>query len=151
MVLRLTILILLIAFQSCNSQSTRYKVIVDNVEGLETGSHVIYEGKTIGFVTDMDLFNDSVIVYFTLNKENRIRRGSKFIVQHPVLGVSGLYVESSNFRDAMTISDTARGYRDTTRFSFGADTAGARKRKEAIRKIMEGVGEFIEATKDSSK
>ena len=151
MTLRWTIFIILFSFHSCNSKSTRYKVIVDNVEGLETGSNVIYKDRTIGFVTDMDLFNDSVIVYFTLNKGNQIPKGSTFIVQHPTLGISGLYVESSKLRETMTLSDTARGYRDTARFLFGADTAGARKRKEAFLKIADGIKEFVEATRDSSK
>ncbi len=123
------------------------------MEGLKEGSNVLCAGLTIGKVTYLDLFKDSVVVDIEINKEFNIPIGSKFIVEKNTFSTTNLLIEISSEISFIKNYDTVRGYKDTSRFVLPvADTAKQRKMKESIQKIADGFKELIgSSAKDSAK
>ena len=80
---------------NCKHSGNKYTVVVDNVEGLKEGSNVLCAGLTIGKVTHLDLFKDSVVVDIEINKEFNIPIGSKFIVEKNTFSTINLLIERS--------------------------------------------------------
>jgi hypothetical protein len=138
------------ALWSCRSDKS-YTVIVNDVNGLELGSQVVYEGLPIGRISDMDLYNDSVAVDFILERDIKIPLNSKFHVESRLLGSATLVLEKSNIKSFATAADTFRGsrYMDTAKYS-GSDSVRKVKREKALQKIVQGFTELLEASKKDS-
>lgn len=138
---------------NCKHSGNKYTVVVDNVEGLKEGSNVVCAGLTIGKVTHLNLFKDSVVVDIEINKDFNIPVGSKFIVEKNTFSATNLLIERSGELSFIENYDTVRGYKDTSRFVLPvADTARQRKMKESIQKIADGFKELLDTSpSDSTK
>lgn len=63
-------------------QRQQYTVVLNNVEGLEKGNPVTYNGLAVGTVTRMDFYRDSIAVDMELEKDFQLRAGARCGSKH---------------------------------------------------------------------
>ena len=128
----------------CSRQS-RYTIVMEDVNGLQTNAEVVFNGVTVGNVSKIELMKDlRVSVTVKVDKNFTIPRGSYFLIQTPLIGSSKLIVKKSPDSYLATKQDTLFGYIDTTSTrNLITDSTS----KKALDKIAEGFHELINAIK----
>jgi ABC-type transporter Mla subunit MlaD len=138
------LLIFSFLLSSCSHQN-RYTILLENANGLQKGSEVVFNGVTVGNVLKLKLLEDiRVVLTISLDKDFKIPIGSKFQIQTPLIGSTRLILEKSNESRIATKQDTLYGYVDTTNIRSLINDSTKRK---AINKIVEGFQELIEGDK----
>jgi ABC-type transporter Mla subunit MlaD len=146
--------ILTLALFAC-SQDDKSKVTVlfDRVDKVEKGGDVFLKGISVGEVTHLELFGDSVLVDIKFADTIKIPVDSKFIIYSSILGSSNISIERSEKTVFLTNKDTARGYY-YKKGLFDPMVSDSIKREiiqQSLDKIGQGIKELAEASKDTSK
>jgi ABC-type transporter Mla subunit MlaD len=144
----LKIILFTLALFSCRRDNNKLVVLFDNVEGLEDGADVYYKGIKVGQVTQVDLFQDKVVVDINLKDSIRIPVDSRFIINLSVIGPAHITIEPSTQAAYLSSNDTVNGEYSRKQLldDLVSDTARRRKVQESFEKIGEGIKELIEAS-----
>lgn len=150
---KLSVLIVVILFfTAClGNKKNKLNVLFNKVDSLEKGAPVKLHGITIGKVTDLELFKDSVLVEIKLDKGRKIPVGSKFKIINSLIGGPSIIVEPSDQKVFLTLTDTAKGNYETKGLldAFFTDSLNKQKARDAIEKITKGLKELSEIRKDT--
>lgn len=134
---------------SC-SQQKQYTVLIDNANGLQERTEVVFNGSTIGRISKMKILPDlRILLTISIKNDFNIPWGSVFLVKTPLVGNTKLYLQKSRAFEFATKEDTLYAYLDTVNNRSLLDDTVKRK---ALNKIVEGFKELIEnSEKDTSK
>ena len=95
--------------------SNKYMVVFDDVAGLTTSSPITVNGLQVGLVSSMEIDptnTKQVIVYVDMNKDTKIPKNSKMIMDVGLLGGSTIKLEPGSGLDGyITVKDTIHGER----------------------------------------
>ena len=148
----INITISLVILLSCGRQKNQVNVLFDNVEGLEEGSDVYYNGLVVGNVSKLSLDDEGVLANIYLQDSLRIPVGSNFIINPSILGSAHITIEPSVAKEYLTIEDTALGrlQKEHIYDDWTLDTTKQKKIRESFQKIGDGIKGLIEASKTDS-
>ena len=133
---------------ACNSHTTDFSILFDNVEGLKEGDKVVVKGKEIGEITKMKLYKNKVLVDVAIEEDNNIPLSSKFISEtKDLLGGRVISVELGATGELLQDKDTVNGIVD--RYSFDPKTVNSlqirRKLTEPVKKILAGASDLVDS------
>lgn len=135
---------------SCSSKKQTINLLVDRVDNLSVGASVTMKGVRIGYVDHLSLQNDSVLVEMKINRNISIPVTSVVLVQASLMGISSVVIQPAENLAAVQ-KDTLRGsYQERSIMNeFISDTITAKKAKESVQKIVEGIRELSALANDS--
>jgi hypothetical protein len=139
-------------FACSRDNKSKVTVLFDRVDKVEQGGDVFLKGISVGEVTHLELFGDSVLVDIKLADTIRIPVDSKFIIYPSLLGTSNISIECSDKTVFLTNKDTARGYyfKKGLFDAMVSDSTKREKIQQSLDKIAQGIKELAEASKDTS-
>lgn len=141
-----------IALAGCHPDANTCSVLFNRVDGLEKGSAVLNRGISVGKVTYLDFYKDQVLVKFELREGMHIPRGSIFAIRNALLSPTYINVDYSDSTIFLTSKDTVPGlYENKSLIDILSGTVHKRPIDQSLKKIATGIGELIEAAKDSTK
>ncbi len=143
---QLLLLSMLTLFLLSCSHKNKLKIVFDRVDNIDVGSRVHLKGVSIGEVTNLELFGDSVLVNITINKSIQITVDSKFIINHSLVSLSYISIEPSDQKKYLTSKDIASGvYLKKGLFEdIISDSTTRADIKQSLDKIGTGIKELIE-------
>jgi ABC-type transporter Mla subunit MlaD len=144
--------VLTISLFACSQDDkSKITVLFDRVDKVEKGGDVFLKGISVGEVTRLELFGDSILVDIKLAEKIKIPVDSKFIIYPTILGSSYISIERSDKTVFLTNKDTARGYYLQKALLDGiiSDSTKREKIQESLDKIGRGIKELVEASRDT--
>jgi ABC-type transporter Mla subunit MlaD len=138
-------------FACSPNDKRKVTVLFNRVDNVKTGDNVYLKGLSIGEVTHLELFGDSVLVDIKLADTIKIPFNSKFIIQPSLIGSSNITIEPSDKTVFLTNKDTARGsyLQKGLLDNMVSDSTKREKIQQSLDKIGQGIKELVEASKDT--
>ena len=138
-------------FACSQDDKSKVTVLFDRVDKVEKGGDVFLKGISVGEVTHLELFGDSVLVDIKLADTIKIPVDSKFIIYPSILGSSNISIERSEKTVFLTNKDTARGYyyKKGLFDAMVSDSTKREKIQQSLDKIGRGIKELVEASRDT--
>jgi len=100
-------ILIFVFLTGCVSDSNVINITLDNLNGLKEGAKVIFKGKEIGSVANIQLIGQTLNAELELQKEFQVPKGSEFtMVSMDLIGTRAISIKMGNEAGFYTAMDT---------------------------------------------